>query len=183
MDLCLNEQINQCSFCQHIGRSNDHLYYVRRTRRFLPREDFPRRLWAGGDMRNGCPGIWRWNRHGFRPRSRMQNRTRQIPRRWMDYLPWEIAWFGSNRARAIGINRNRVGREACGRLGVGVVNGVEHGLNLLEAQTRYENANAGNRRHVVRESKFCRQTRAGFAPAIKIPRKIAGNKVLCDQSS
>lgn len=100
----------------------------------------------------------------------MQNLPRQIPRLGCDPPP------------AIGVNGNRIRPQTCCRLGIGAVDGVQHRLDLLEAQTRYENANTGNRRHAVPKSKFCGQTQAGFAPAIKNTRNIAGNKVLCDQS-
>jgi hypothetical protein len=182
MNLSLDEQIDQCSLCQHIGRPNDHLYYVQRTRRFLPGQNFPRRRRPGGDMRNSRLRARWWKGQWLDPRRRMQDGPGQIPRRRMQNLPRQISRLGRDRPRAIGVNGNRIRRQTRRRLGVGVVDGVEQRLDLLEAQTRYENANTGDRRHAVPGSKFCGQTRAGFAPAIKITRNIAGNKVLCDQS-
>ena len=102
----------------------------------------------------------------------------------MDDLSWEIARLGrQRRPGTIGVNGISARLQTCRRIGVGVVDGVQHRLDFLKSDRGYENADIGQCRHALSESKFCGQRRAETAPAIKIAGNIAGNNVLCDQSA
>ena|SRR5579862_9592746 len=101
----------------------------------------------------------------------------------MNNLPGQIPRLRRDRFVNEAINEVRVEnrREMGGGLGVGAVNRVQNVGHLNKVQGGDEKIDAVDRWHAMAVSKICVQPRATFAPAIKIPRNIAGNKVLCDQ--